>query len=74
MKNTRQCPKCESRDLMEVNGKKGQNQSTVNAIALSAFSAAIITRYVCTNCGYSEEWIIDNDLDKVRKKYNSYSS
>jgi hypothetical protein len=47
MKNTRKCPKCESRDIMEVSGKEGQSHYTYNAIAIRSFYGAFVTRYVC---------------------------
>lgn len=33
------------------------------------FTYALVNRYVCCNCGYSEEWIDREDLPKLKKKY-----
>jgi predicted nucleic-acid-binding Zn-ribbon protein len=69
MKNTRKCPKCESRDIMEVSDKIANAAYKPNAIITSMVSVAFVTRFVCANCGYSEEWLVDRDLDRVKEKY-----
>ena len=41
-----------------------------NNIQLSLFSQILVTKYVCCNCGFIEEWI-DNphDLAKIKNEY-----
>lgn len=33
------------------------------------FSYAPVNRYLCCNCGYSEEWVNKEDIPKIKKKY-----
>jgi len=71
MKNNKTCPKCNSRDIMRIPGKVG-GYGSGNTIMTgnTIFSAVKVTRYLCCECGYSEEWI-DNkeDIEKLRKKF-----
>ncbi|MCK5130368.1 MAG: hypothetical protein KAQ68_10970 [Clostridiales bacterium] len=69
MKNSTQCPKCESVDIMQINGLIGQTQTTLNLISISSSEGVAVTRYVCSDCGYSEEWIVGKNLKKLKKKY-----
>lgn len=71
MKNTKMCPKCNSREILRIPGKAGAYGSGNNiTVGSTIFSAVKITRYLCCECGYSEEWI-DNkdDIEKLRAKY-----
>ncbi len=33
-------------------------------------SAVSVDRYICTSCGFSEEWIDLDYMDKLKKKYD----
>ena len=71
MKNTKLCPKCKSNDILRIPGYRGAYGSGNNInIGISVLSAVKVTRYLCCESGYSEEWI-DNkeDIEKLRKKY-----
>ena len=71
MKNMKTCPKCNSKDILRIPGKAGAYGSGNNiSVGSTIFSAIKITRYLCCECGYSEEWI-DNkeDIEKLRNKY-----
>jgi predicted nucleic-acid-binding Zn-ribbon protein len=64
MKNTKQCTKCESRDLIKI------QLDASYSIASGWFSHAKLTRYVCSSCGFSEEWIEKKeDLEALKKWY-----
>ena len=68
MKNTRICPKCSSSDILRFDGYtgaygSGNNMMTGNTV----FSAVNVNRYVCCECGYTEEWIDKKDIEKVKK-------
>lgn len=71
MKIKQECPKCNSENIIRIPGEVGPygsgNNITVGATILSAIK---VTRYLCGNCGYTEEWI-DNkqDIEKLTKKY-----
>ena len=70
MKNTNICPKCQSKDILYIPGNAGVYGSGNNIqVGWSNFSAVLVNRYVCCNCGYSEEWIDNKDISKLKKKY-----
>ena len=71
MRNTKICPKCNSTDILKMPGLSGGFGSGNNIqTGMSIFSAVKVTRYLCCECGYSEEWI-DNkeDINKLQKKF-----
>lgn len=66
MKNTGRCVKCSSDAVVVVDNTMGQQ---FTPIRISGFSVASTARFICCDCGYMEEWIIDEkDLKKLRKK------
>ena len=71
MKNKRICPKCNSTDILLVPGKAGAYGSGNNIqTGMTIFSAVLVHRYVCCSCGYSEEWIDKEDIQKLKRKYD----
>ena len=71
MKNKRICPKCNSSDILLVPGKAGAYGSGNNIqTGMTIFSAVLVHRYICCSCGYSEEWIDKEDIQKLKKKYD----
>lgn len=41
-------------------------------VGKSLLSVVKVTRFVCENCGYSEEWIErEEDIQKLAKKYGN---
>lgn len=73
MKMRRICPKCNGRDIMIVDGNIGP-YGTGNNIKLGLLitSAVLVNRYICMDCGYSEEWIDTNDLEAIRRSRKSH--
>ena len=71
MKNSRVCPKCNSQNIARILGQVGAHGAGNNIITgLTIFSAIKVTRFVCTDCGFSEEWIEPkSDLEKIRETY-----
>lgn len=70
MKNTKRCPKCGSGDILLIPGRTGAYGSGNNIpVGITVFSAVLVNRYLCGTCGYSEEWIHREDLERLRKKY-----
>ncbi|NLL05624.1 MAG: hypothetical protein GX270_07530 [Clostridiaceae bacterium] len=71
MKNTKQCPKCNSTSLLKIPGKHtGYGSGNIIFVGLTALSAVKVTRFVCEQCGYSEEWIENKaDIQKLANKY-----
>ncbi len=72
MKRTHICPKCNSTDLLLIPGTS-EAYGTGNNIrtGMTIFSAALVDRYVCCHCGYSEEWIRLEDVSKLKKRYGN---
>jgi hypothetical protein len=65
MKYTGQCTKCNSSDVLEV---KGSRYNTYNYIYLNSWGTkyAIIDRYVCVRCGFTEEYVkVDDKFNKI---------
>lgn len=68
MKNTRICPKCNSSDILRFDGYSGSYGSGNHIMTgNTVFSAVNVNRYVCCECGYTEEWIDKEDIEKVKK-------
>jgi len=68
MKNTGRCIKCGSEAIVAVDNSMGQQ---FTPIRISALSVASTARFICCDCGYMEEWIINQkDLKKLKKKKN----
>lgn len=66
------CPKCSSQDIVRVPGYSGAYGSGNHipfSIGIISYPI-LVTRYVCGQCGFSEEWIEEPDsLDNLKKKY-----
>jgi len=81
MKNTSACPKCESADIIRVPGTLDMGFWLTlpiyhNRIPLKSWAVTpkktmvLVTRIVCTECGFSEEWIEGaEDITKLKKSY-----
>lgn len=70
MKMKNKCPKCGSSDIIIAPGKTGAYGAGNNIqVGLTVFSAVLVNRYVCCECGYSEEWIDKEDLQTLKRKY-----
>ncbi len=71
MKNTNICPKCGGGDLLTVPGSaEAYGMGNNIRVGVTIFSAVLVNRYVCCSCGYSEEWIDVEDMEKLKKKYS----
>lgn len=68
MKNTNTCPKCSSTDVVRIEGGFEPHDNHIQ-VGWSIFSAVPVHRYVCCECGYSEEWIDTADLPKLKEKF-----
>lgn len=68
MKSTRICPKCNSSDIVRVDGYAGAYGAGNNImVGATIFSAVNVNRYICCNCGFTEEWIDKKDIEKLKK-------
>ena len=68
MKKTNTCPKCSSTDVVRIEGGFESHDNRIQ-IDWSIFSAIPVHRYVCCNCGFSEEWLDQEDLQKLKDKF-----
>ncbi|MBP6236235.1 MAG: hypothetical protein KA270_12320 [Saprospiraceae bacterium] len=62
------CPKCQNSEIAIIEGGafKGNIYNTLSF----GLSTVYLTRYVCTNCGYTENYVDDpKDLQKIKEKY-----
>ncbi len=67
MKNTKICPKCRSTGLVRIDGYAGAYGTGNNImVGSSIFSAVEVNRYICCSCGFTEEWIDPEQIEKVK--------
>ena len=67
MKNGRKCIKCAGENIVRVDGRCGPYGSGNNImLGATIFSGINVNTYICTDCGYTEEWIDTCDLDKIK--------
>lgn len=70
MKNSYTCIKCDSFDVAKIPGGDLWTKGIFNQIKLTSLKQVLVTRYICINCGYSEEWIDkEKDLNLIQKHY-----
>ena len=74
MKNTKKCPKCGGSDIIFVPGSAGpygNGNNIMEGLKIKSIKSAVpVDRYICTRCGFSEEWIDLDYMDKLKKKYD----
>jgi len=65
MKKSGKCPKCDS---LEVYTDEGNIMRTENsARAISTWSRFKVATYICTSCGFFEEYMSQKDLENRNK-------
>ena len=70
MKNSNKCPKCGSSDIIKIPGHAGAYGSGNNImVGMTIKSTVPVDRYLCADCGYSEEWVDTDYIDKIKKKF-----
>lgn len=73
MKNTKTCPKCNGSDILIIDGYAGAYGSGNNIMTGSLiFSAVPVNRYLCCTCGYSEEWVDVENIEKVKRSKRAH--
>ena len=71
MKNSNKCIKCNSSDVRRVNGSvRGYGAGNNILLGMTIFSGIKVNRYICLNCGYCEEWIDKEDIEKLKECKN----
>ena len=66
MKHVNECKKCESADILKIEGKQMIGE-TINQLRTTILESIPVTRFLCSDCGYTEEWV-ENHLDLKRMK------
>jgi hypothetical protein len=71
VKHGNPCPKCQAANILRVPGHVGGYGSGNNIqTGFWVTSAVLVSRYICLNCGFVEEWIDNpNDLGVLYRKY-----
>lgn len=71
MKNTKRCSKCDSKSIIRIPGNISSFGSGNNIIWGNIKRDGVdVSRYLCSECGFLEEWIDDlADIKKIVKKY-----
>lgn len=73
VKKSGRCPKCDSQDIFRDPGWTASYQSGNYVIlerGLFVWSKAKMARYVCTHCGFCEEWVDEEtELEKIKQQY-----
>lgn len=65
MKNTITCPKCNGRNIISIKNDGRPDATIGNNIQtkLTLLSGVVyVNRYICCNCGYTEEWVDNKDI------------
>ena len=66
MKDTKRCPKCDSDDVLRLQGER-QGYGAGNNIRIGLFGVVLPTKYLCCACGYIEEWVDDkSDIQRIK--------
>ena len=73
MKHTKKCPKCSRGDIYIISGTTNYKENGRNiAIAkIMGFEAIKLDRYICGDCGYTEEYISIPDLVRIKNTASS---
>lgn len=67
MKKTGICPKCGGNDILRIEGSnRGYSAGNNILTGMTIFSAVKVHRYLCCDCGFSEEWIDTEDIAKIK--------
>ncbi|HEY4406699.1 MAG TPA: hypothetical protein VGN55_18800 [Xanthobacteraceae bacterium] len=71
MRNSKNCTKCQSTDVIRIPGVIGAYGSGNNIpVGMTIYSSVKITRYLCAACGFIEQWVeAAEDRAKIKKKY-----
>ena len=65
MFKTGKCPKCESEKIITPS-----HRVKSDVVILGWFSEIPVSRYVCCECGYTEQWVKhEHDLELLWDKY-----
>ena len=73
MKNGNLCPKCGSRHIVRVpdNPRRHASGNNIYTTRATLLGKIPVIRYVCCNCGYTENWVeTRRDLEKLKETFS----
>lgn len=74
MKKTQKCTKCNSKNIAGFAANPSfwyGNEKHINCIQIAPLAVIAKETYICTDCGYSEEWISDTSLQTAKEYQGS---
>ena len=60
MKHSAVCHNCGGTEILRIDGR-----SVIGGVIPAGWTGAKLNRFLCTVCGYSEEWIDQKDIAKL---------
>lgn len=72
LKNTRQCPKCGSTDIVRIpdNPNRHASGNNIYTSTYTLFGKIPVIRYVCCECGYVENWVeTTQELSEIKNTF-----
>lgn len=73
MKHSKKCPKCLGENILKIETPPMKYRYSAQIpVGITVFSAVSVPRYICCTCGYSEEWINEEDIPTLLDKYPRY--
>ena len=68
MKHSKTCIKCGGKNIVMIqsDGREGAYGNNIQC-GLTILSAVLIERYICCDCGYTEEWVNKADIEQILK-------
>ena len=70
MKNKKVCSKCGCKEIIVVPPFSGYQGGNFIPTGLTFMSSVPVHRYVCSECGYSEEWIDKDGIKTLKKNFS----
>ena len=67
---TKKCPKCQSANIVKIEGVIGRPGEQIQT-GFFTTSAVPLNRYICCNCGFIEEWVDRENLEKILNSKNA---
>ena len=72
MKNSNRCPKCLSQNIVRIpdDQRRYSSGNNIYTSKLTLISKIPVIRYVCCDCGYTENWVEkSSERGEIKKIY-----
>jgi len=70
MKNTKTCPKCGGNNIVLIKNDGRPDATKGNNLMCGSTTLTnmiLVERYICCDCGYTEEWVDKRDIETLLK-------